>query len=129
MEEQELKLFHIFNSLTKIKKRGYHEFYEYDKISVKIFSDKEATYISIFDKNVFRFAFLFCNDSKKYAFRTSKVGTNIVIDSNDFNEDEDYLILAYGKEVSSKQILKELGITIMYLDRIINESILQYNIQ
>ena len=126
-----MKSFHIFRYLHSIKYDvDIPEYYDYGRITIKIMSDTESKYISIIKRNVFLFSFIIHKDSKTYLFKilTPNGTKNIVIDSNDFDENESYLILKYGREVSSGYIINELGISTKYLHGFISDAIIQYNV-
>lgn len=122
---RKIKLFHIFEYISSIKDGCFSELYVYGEISIKINRNEEISYISIFKRSVFICSFMFYKDYKKYSFKGST--TNIKIDYEDIDEDESYLILKYGRIVSSDFILTELETTIEYLHSFVSDAIIQYN--
>lgn len=120
-----IKLFHIFEYISSIKDGDLCGYYDYGDISIKINRDDDFSFISIFKISIFICSFIFYKDSKKYSFKEST--TYIEIETNDFDEDENYLILKYGRSVSPDFILKELKTTMEYLHSFVSDAIVRYN--
>lgn len=129
-----MKLFHFFYRVIEIKENSYlsAEFFDYDKISIKILAREDISYVSLFLEGTDHIcSFVYIKGNNVLSFRRSNLTGNetsieTIVDYEDIDEDENYLILKYGKIVETSKILKELGTTMEYLHSFISESINRY---
>lgn len=106
-------------------------FFDYEKISIKILARKDTvSYVSLFAERGIIHVCSFFYDKKRncFSFRRSNHNGNDskieqVIDREDFDEDENYLILRYGKIVEINKILSELETTMPRLYSFVSDAI------
>lgn len=132
-----MKLFHFFHRLSEIKDNSHSnaEFFDYENISIKILGRRNTSYISLFcmHREVHICSFFYDKEINHFSFSRSNLTGNkssIIeqdIDPNDFDEDENYLILKYGKIVESTKILSELETTMPRLYSFVSDAINQYD--
>lgn len=129
-------MFQLFHQLGTNKEIDFtsSRFYDYGKVSIKILRRPDISYISLFsDRGSGHIcSFMYEKNSDSFNFRRSNLIGNessieIDIDCGDFDEDESYLILKYGKIVDSSEILEELGITMMTLYSSVLDAIKRYD--
>lgn len=131
-----MKLFQFFHLLDEIKENSNSsaEFFDYGKISIKILARTDISYISFFCLYGEAHICSFFHDKEIncFSFRRSNLTGNRSsieqdIDYGDFDEDENYLILKYGKIAESTKILSELETTMPRLYSFVSDAINQYD--